>query len=187
MGTTKNILFLCVVLTLLASSCYDIHQNTNGFFKADGFYHYNGELETGNWTNGKRNGYFKTVNSDRKLLNKGNYQMGTQVGEWHYFHPNGSIQSRGIFQNGTRNGQWEFYYPSEQIKEIRSFTNGQNYLLQSWEADGSEMVVNGNGPYRFYFKNILRESGQYSNGLPSGNWKIFDESGRLTREFEAGE
>lgn len=185
MGFFKTILLFG--FTMLLSSCFNIHQDSSGFFHKGAYYQYSGEQETGNWTNGKRNGYFKTINSDRNLLNKGNYQMGTQTGEWHYFHPNNSIQSRGSFKNGTRTGQWEFYYPSGQIKEMRSFNNKQNLLLYSWETNGKEMVVNGNGPYRFYFKDVLRESGQYSNGLPSGNWEIFDESGTLIREFTAGE
>ncbi len=169
------------------SSCYDIHRHPQGVFQQDTFYNYNGQKVKGNWTEGKRNGFFKTVNSDRTLLNQGNYSMGVQTGEWYYFHPNGKLHSKGVFENGVRTGQWENFYQNGKIKELRSYTNGQNYLLYSWSSDGAEMVVDGTGPYEFYFKDILRESGQYTSGLPSGNWKVYDENGTLIRAFVAGE
>jgi len=185
--SSKIIITFITLITSLLSSCYDIHEEPEGFFHQDAFYRYSGEKEIGPWTQGKRNGYFKIINSDRKLLSKGNYTMGVQEGEWQYFHPNGNLNSKGVFINGTRTGQWEYYYTNNQIKELRSFANGNNYLLFSWNPEGKEMVVDGTGPYQFYFKDVLREAGEYKDGLPSGDWKIYQESGELEREFTVGQ
>lgn len=186
MRSAAIILTFLIILCFL-SSCYDIHKDKEGIFYQSAFYDYNGQKVIGNWTDGKKNGFFKTINSDRAILNQGNYIMGVQTGEWFYFHPNGQLHSKGGYVNGARNGQWEIFYPNGNIKELRSYTNEHNYLLFFWAADGTEMVVEGSGPYEFYFKDILRESGHYTNGLPSGNWKIYNENGTLIREFVAGE
>ena len=47
------------------------------------------------------------------------------------------------------------------------------------------MVINGNGNYKYYFEERLREKGTYTDGLPSGEWTIYDKNGKFVKQFIA--
>ncbi len=174
-----------IILLFLLNGCYNVHKDPNGFTYKGSYYYTNGDKETGAVMAGKKEGLFTYTKANRKILYRGVYKQGTQNGLWQYQHPNGQLQSKGVYKNGVRVGQWEFYYPDGKVKEIRNYINNQDFLVYSWDIDGSEMVKNGTGPYKYFFENKLREKGTYMDGIPSGEWTLFDENGNITKTFQA--
>jgi hypothetical protein len=76
------------------------------------------------------------------------------------------IKLRGRFINGLRDGVWIEYYPTKNPLRVSTYRFG---ML--------------NGPYYEYYRrtNTLFAEGSYVNNRREGEWKFFDEEGKLLR------
>lgn len=76
------------------------------------------------------------------------------------------IKIRGRFIAGLRDGVWIEYYPSRNPSRVITYRNG---LL--------------NGPYHEYYRrtNTLFAEGSYLSSRREGEWKFYDEDGKVIR------
>jgi antitoxin component YwqK of YwqJK toxin-antitoxin module len=96
------------------------------------------------------------------------------VGKWQTFHWNGALASE------------VFYVNSAQTQSV-------------WDSLGRQQVTHGNGKYTAWFPNgVVKEEGQYINGVKTGEWRGYTETGapyfkeewldnRLVRGISLGE
>lgn len=76
------------------------------------------------------------------------------------------IRARGRFLHGLRDGVWIEYYPTKNPSSVSTYRHG---ML--------------NGPYHEYYRrsNSVFTEGSFLNSRREGEWKFFDEKGKLIR------
>lgn len=114
-------------------------------------------LLTGTYTNGKRNGTFKS------------------------FYTNGFLRWQGNFKDNEPHGVWNYYYPDGKPKTILDFRATNTHVMESWNEKGKQVVKNGEGnfsliDFQFGYNNTGHESllytGRIRDGLPHGPWAV---------------
>jgi|HubBroStandDraft_2_1064218.scaffolds.fasta_scaffold137598_2 antitoxin component YwqK of YwqJK toxin-antitoxin module len=83
-------------------------------------------------------------------------------------YPNGVIKERSFYVGGRRRGECQYFYPNGRLWSDEYFING---IL-----DGSTTNYFDNGQKRY--------EGTFTKGKPSGIWKIYDNTGKLTRTID---
>lgn len=84
------------------------------------------------------------------------------------YYSDRSLRCEGTVVNGLREGRWVFYYPDGHIQTECTFVGGKE-----------------EGPYR-----VMRENGapyyigQYSAGVRTGTWEVYDQDGNLVTKQE---
>ena len=100
-----------------------IHTARHGEFK---WYNEKGNLiQTGKYTNGKKDGelVFYFDNGEVEIVE--NYQNGIFHGPMSSYHPNGQLASKGEYVNGQLNGIIEYWFANGQLKSHSEFDNGK--------------------------------------------------------------
>ena len=93
----------------------------------------------------------------------------------------------GYFEGGYKNGLWKATYDKNLIK-TENFKCGLTIGLYKVYNKNGNILYNttfgpeGNGTYKdFYFKTgFLKQEGRYKNGKREGEWRRYDEDGKLT-------
>jgi len=95
---------------------------------------------------------------DTKNGNKDSYKMS-------YYYPDNKLSCEGGFKNGKRDGKWTYYYE-----------NG-NKWSEGYFKEGVE-----EGLRTAYYENgQKRYEGIYKDGKRIGEWKFWEETGKLTQ------
>lgn len=82
------------------------------------------------------------------------------------------------------------YYKNGKIREFISFKNGGLWNIERYEEDGSPHytgdIKNGNGTFEDSYgkRPEWRCIGNYLNGKPEGNWKIYSDWKQKTLSYE---
>lgn len=153
----------------------------------DGSVSYQSEYKTG-----RRNGPFTGRYEDGTLAVTGNYLRDELHGKYVSYYESGKVSSTGEMNRGMNIGDWTFYYPSGQPMLENRFTVGGDtvYILNAWNPDGRQTVVDGSGEYTEYYESgETKQRGKVKEGWRSGEWKTYSLSGQLleTGIYEGGD
>lgn len=141
--------------------------------------------------------------SNGTLKYEGTIWKGYRVNKWKYYYENGTLKMEGNFAGkeadllevGEQTGEWRYYYPSGKLKAIGSYKKGKkNGVFKTYnEEDGTlfleQYYTTGleDDLIRcvFYCKNgnVEKEGTAYerNNWEITGEWKYYDEQGKLKR------
>ena len=138
-------------------------QYTNG--KANGYWEYfyeSGELKVGlNYKDGLLNGPKIMYSKDGKIIEKGQLLNDKKVGYWESWFDNGIKEYEGSLIDGKREGKWTFYFDNGNVQSTGNYSNNMQ-----------------NGEWTFYYENGKRRSfGTKKDGLGEGKWTYFHETG----------
>jgi antitoxin component YwqK of YwqJK toxin-antitoxin module len=90
-----------------------------------------------------------------------------KVAERHFYESQ-KIYIENLFKNGRKNG------PSMAFRD----STGSPWSLHTYTNDTLD------GPYKVWHENgTLRIEGQYKMGVKAGNWRFFDNKGKIQREI----
>ncbi|HTH81354.1 MAG TPA: hypothetical protein VL490_00375 [Mucilaginibacter sp.] len=103
-------------------------------------------ITEGNYTDGKKDGYFTT----------------------HYL--NGKLQAKGAFKNNRYDGKWEMYYDDGKPKLFFEANGNDIKIMEAWDTKGNKTIDNGKGNYRSDLGDIYWK-GKLLNGSPDGTWE----------------
>ena len=141
--------------------------------------------------------------SNGTLKYEGTIWKGYRVNKWKYYYENGTLKMEGNFAGkeadllevGEQTGEWRYYYPSGKLKAIGFYKKGKkNGVFKTYnEEDGTlfleQYYTTGleDDLIRcvFYYKNgnVEKEGTAYerNNWEITGEWKYYDEQGKLKR------
>lgn len=141
--------------------------------------------------------------SNGNLKYEGTIWKGYRVNKWKYYYENGTLKMEGNFAGkeadllevGEQTGEWRYYYPSGKLKAIGFYKKGKkNRVFKTYnEKDGTlfleQYYTTGleDDLIRcvFYYKNgnVEKEGTAYerNNWEITGEWKYYDEQGKLKR------
>lgn len=141
--------------------------------------------------------------SNGNLKYEGTIWKGYRVNKWKYYYENGTLKMEGNFAGkeadllevGEQTGEWRYYYPSGKLKAIGFYKKGKkNGMFKTYnEEDGTlfleQYYTTGleDDLIRcvFYYKNgnVEKEGTAYerNNWEITGEWKYYDEQGKLKR------
>ena len=141
--------------------------------------------------------------SNGNLKYEGTIWKGYRVNKWKYYYENGTLKMEGNFAGkeadllevGEQTGEWRYYYPSGKLKAIGFYKKGKkNGVFKTYnEKDGTlfleQYYTTGleDDLIRcvFYYKNgnVEKEGTAYerNNWEITGEWKYYDEQGKLKR------
>jgi len=166
----------------------------------------------GNYSYGKKDGYFKEFDKNGNLTKIEKYENDNLIDDAPElaslevktdYYINGKLKIVQSYKNDIPEGVRREYSPDGQITKSYIFKNGiivgegivdEKGLRQgSWkefyesgekEAEGEYKNGLHQGQWKYYFRNgIIEQTGVYANnGKPDGKWKWFFESGNLRKE-----
>lgn len=141
--------------------------------------------------------------SNGNLKYEGTIWKGYRVNKWKYYYENGTLKMEGNFAGkeadllevGEQTGEWRYYYPSGKLKAVGFYKKGKkNGVFKTYnEEDGTlfleQYYTTGleDDLIRcvFYYKNgnVEKEGTAYerNNWEITGEWKYYDEQGKLKR------
>lgn len=141
--------------------------------------------------------------SNGNLKYEGTIWKGYRVNKWKYYYENGTLKMEGNFAGkeadllevGEQTGEWRYYYPSGKLKAIGFYKKGKkNGVFKTYnEEDGTlfleQYYTTGleDDLTRcvFYYKNgnVEKDGTAYerNNWEITGEWKYYDEQGKLKR------
>ncbi|MBL4585520.1 MAG: hypothetical protein JKX84_00475 [Flavobacteriales bacterium] len=165
----------------------------------------------GRYKNGKRNGYFKTYDTDGNLLETLKYVDGILIPNpeelakldiKREYHPNAQVKSVGSYSKGIKEGVHRIYTMDGKVESAKIYLKGKmigNGIVDPegrrqgvWKEyyDTGELRSEGKykdgsriGPWIFYYQGGKEEQrGEYHKGKPDGEWKWTYQNGNTWRE-----
>jgi antitoxin component YwqK of YwqJK toxin-antitoxin module len=91
---------------------------------------------------------------------------GLKNGEFKIAFENGNTIMIGHIINDKNEGKWKYYFASGEMESEGNFTNNIPDSIWVW----------------YYPDSKIKEKGLYVNGKRKGNWKTFDDSGKVIME-----
>lgn len=134
----------------------------------------------------------KVYNKKEVLIAKSYFVNSKIDGYFESFYDNGKKKITGNYKNGIKDGIWKYYYENGQLKKVISITEGYAKLLEFYEKNGKEKIINGNGYYKEDIKigNLFTEinfRGNVLNGFLDGKWEIRNNENKIAEEnFKEG-
>ena len=126
-------------------------------------------------------GDFTDYDPQGRIILTGSYSDGKRNGTFKSFYLNGFLRWQGDFKDDEPVGIWNYYYPDGKPKTILDFQAAHTYVKESWNEKGKEVVKNGEGnfsliDFQFGYNNVGHESllytGRIKDGLPHGPWTV---------------
>ena len=117
-----------------------IHTARHGEFK---WYNEKGNLiQTGKYTNGKKDGelVFYFDNGEVEIVE--NYQNGIYHGPLRSYYPNGQFASKGEFVNGVLHGVIEYWFENGQLKSHSEYDNGKKVGEWKYYDESGKVTYN---------------------------------------------
>lgn len=130
-----------------------------------------------------KHGFYEKYNTSGKTIIEGNYYLTKVSGKWTTYQDNGSIidittykldGGLDLYGSGVKHGYSAKYYDSGRIEWECNYTD--NIINNEWKAYYD--ILNDNAVHR------LKESGNYNNGLKTGTWLGWYETGY--KKYEEG-
>src|ERR1035437_2547847 len=126
-----------------------------------------------------------------KKKNEGFFHNSNQDSSFTEWYTSGNIKEKGLYKKGDKKGLWiTFNEDSSKQKELKYISKDSVLLLNFWDSNKKQLVVNGNGSYIEYSPSgKIEEKGFYKNGLQDGLWEFYYENGntRAKGSFSKGE
>jgi antitoxin component YwqK of YwqJK toxin-antitoxin module len=134
---------------------------------------------------GNRNGKWKDLYPDSKVLAEGQYSDNRRSGQWKFYNLSGNVEQTGSYNNGRPDGLWKWYYENGAILKEEEYFQGQRDGLSTEYSLNGEIIAQGqysdgekNGAWKFKTGD-LTEEGKYIAGLKDGVWKTSYSNGKL--------
>lgn len=198
------VLKLSVLLTILCLfSCKTNHRNViskwdNGKVKLERIYsdtpnifiekkyYDNGQLASATkFVDSTKNGESIAYYKDGKLLGKCVYKNGKINGAVTEFHETGTLMFKGNQVDGNLIGLATYYFDNGKPGSELFYKNNKAFLVNSWDSNNVQQVVNGNGIEKS--KSYLSKDkngndttinvlviGIYKDSLHNGVWKYYN-------------
>lgn len=109
----------------------------------------------------KKNGIEKNYYRFGSLLTTKEFVNDRANGKFVYYYDNGMVFSTGNYVQDVKRGTWIDYHKNGKLYRMHSDYNGPLDTMFRWDQNGRVM-----------------ESGFYSNGEPTGTYKLFHENGQ---------
>jgi antitoxin component YwqK of YwqJK toxin-antitoxin module len=108
-----------------------------------------------------------------KTKAKGKYfeyfvREGVKNGNFKITFENGNLIMKGNIVNDMNEGKWVYFYPSGELESEGNFKLNKPDSVWVWYFPGGK----------------VKEKGIFVNGLREGNWKMWDELGNVSMEYE---
>jgi uncharacterized protein len=134
---------------------------------------------------GNRNGKWKELYPDGKILAEGQYTDNRATGIWKFYNMEEKLEQTGAYNNGRPDGLWKWYYGTgELLREEEYFQGLRDGLYTEYSRDG-EVIAEGeysdnerNGEWK-YKTGGFTEEGRYIIGLRDGVWRGYYPNGKL--------
>ena len=146
----------------------------------------------GHYYKGKKYGKWQYYYSNGKLEQEGEFRNGKYDGRWVWYFPNGKVRLEQEYYLGKPEGASVEYNDSLQVVARGHFADGLEdghweYLNGSEFSEGNYRFGEKDGVWRSYWtekgrKKRLAFQGSYSEGVPNGLHRYFDENGVLRKE-----
>jgi len=155
------LLSLNFVLLTIAGQSVKISYNDLNYFKDTIDFELKDGLQDGTYK-----AYFDK--DDKNLAFEGEIKSQMKVGTWKWYYESGNKKREASYSGGIIDGEETYYYDNGQKCVSMSYTFGKiNNSSTGW-------YLNGNKQFE----------GTYSNGLPVGAWRFYNEDGTIYREEE---
>jgi antitoxin component YwqK of YwqJK toxin-antitoxin module len=146
----------------------------------------NGSL-SGLWTvyyeNGQLASKIKYLSNNKSVIEdiwdlKGNQIITNGNGIFKSFSTSGKILVQGQVKDGLKVGKWITYFENGDINEEGNFTNEVYTITNSWNSNGEQTIIDGQGLYKTYYEDneSTFETGTVVNGLREGLWETYYET-----------
>jgi antitoxin component YwqK of YwqJK toxin-antitoxin module len=156
------------------------------------FYDEKGDLSiTGKYKKGKRDGVWVEYHKGgEKIHFKQSYQDDKIIDTtFESYHETGEIETRGYYQDGKKHGEWISWYRNGKVRLSGKYKNGKEsgrFYLNNLDGSGREVFFDSPVDftyehYRNQEKGIMIEEGIISYGKRHGDWKTYDEFGKLKK------
>jgi antitoxin component YwqK of YwqJK toxin-antitoxin module len=161
-------------------------------------YYENGQLASeSRFVDSTKNGESIAYYEDGKLLGKCFYKNGKINGVVTEFHETGTLMFKGNQVDGNLVGKAINYFKNGKPETELFYKNNKGFHVNSWDSNGVQQVINGNGIEEFQSEldkgkngndttiNVLI-IGTYKDSLCNGVWKFYNTSDRkliLERTF----
>ena len=134
---------------------------------------------------GNRNGRWKDLFPDGKVLAEGMYTDNRRTGLWKFYNSSETVEQTGYYNNGRPDGIWKWYYSSGALLREEEYYQGQrdgsyveysvtgDIITQGQFADGEK-----NDEWK-YTSGDYTEEGKYITGLKDGQWRSYFPSGKI--------
>ncbi|TWT38154.1 MORN repeat variant [Posidoniimonas corsicana] len=114
------------------------------------------------------NGVYREFYPNGQQFVDGQYNSGDPAGEWSYWHPNGQLAKKVTYEQGKPTGTIELHREDGTLEARRSFAAGKrDGVWENFAADGETRLAEY----------------AYAEGVPTGTWKWWYESGKPQREL----
>lgn len=161
-------------------------------------------VEEGQYSNGKKSGYWKSYGMSSNLISEGNYNNGKESGEWNFYTPN-YVKKNGQpepfakklilkfnYLNGKLQGKSERFYEMDEIRypceEIDENGNKIDSCFSSTVQKIHEVafykddLLDGSYELRDSINQIVLK-GQYEDDLKEGKWFSYREGNKIEKEI----
>lgn len=169
------------------------HQSyANGLLDGPSIQYYDtGEvMDSGAYEYGRKTGLWMMGYPTGAVSSRGSYQRDSQQGLWKLYHENGNLNQEGNYLEGDLDGLWTFWDSTGNKRSERFFKGKDVELRNAWDAQGSQIVKDGNGVFKkYYLDQVLQQEGPVVDGKESGEWVTYFPDGSLQSVFvyEGGE
>lgn len=134
---------------------------------------------------GNRNGKWKDLSSDGRVIAEGQYSNNRRSGTWKFYNTNGKLEQTGAYNNGRPDGIWKWYYENGNLLREEEYFQGQRDGTFTEYSITGEIISQGqytdgetNGQWK-YKSGDNTEEGKYIVGLRDGIWKSYYPDGKL--------
>jgi antitoxin component YwqK of YwqJK toxin-antitoxin module len=134
---------------------------------------------------GNRNGRWKDLNSDGKVVAEGQYSDNRRTGVWKFYNSSSKLEQTGSYNNGRPDGLWKWYYNDGALLREEEYYQGQRDGTFIEYTQNGEIISQGqytdgekNGDWK-YKSGDNTEEGKYIIGLRDGIWKSYYPDGKL--------
>lgn len=109
------------------------------------------------------------------------YKEGILDGLCVFYYKNGQVREKGSYAKNARTGIWEYYYENGRKAKTVRITDKGAYLIDCFTEKGKILAQGGNGRFDGTVSigtpanpTELRMSGPVKDGVPDGEWNIYD-------------
>jgi len=149
--------------------------NDNGLMLSEGVVD-----ETGN-----KNGKWKDLYSNGKVVAEGQYVDNRRSGLWKFYNNAGKVEQTGTYNLGRPDGLWKWYYDNNAILREEEYFQGKRDGAYTEYSLNGDIITQGeysdgekNGEWK-YKSGDYTEEGKYIIGLKDGAWKAYYPEGKL--------
>jgi uncharacterized protein len=134
---------------------------------------------------GNRNGKWKDLYSNGKVMAEGQFNDNRRSGQWKFYSTSDKVEQTGSYNSGRPDGLWNWYYESGTLLKEEEYFQGQRDGASTEYSETGDIIAQGqytegekNGPWKYKLGD-LTEEGKYITGLRDGIWKTYYSNGKL--------